>query len=171
MRSQAELQKMFKHHEDGTVTRLTYEGSTAKIGDTVGCLSNGYLKVRMDDKLYLLHKVLFQMHHGYTPHCVDHADNNPLNNRIDNLREATLSQNSWNTRKQSKKCSSIYKGVNQIKATSKWRAYICINYKQKHLGCFDTEEEAAQAYDIALLSIEPEFGMFNFPKENYNRKT
>ena len=162
MRSSVELQKMFKHHEDGSVSRLTYEGSTAIIGDAVGCLAQGYLKVSIDDKLYLLHRVLFKMNNGYLPPYVDHIDNNPLNNRKENLREATLSQNSWNSVKRTAQCSSSYKGVSWDKKQAKWRSYINIKRKQQHLGYFESEDEAAKAYDDALRLIEPEFGVFNF---------
>ena len=104
----------------------------------------------------------------FIPEFIDHINRDRLDNRIENLRECTRSQNNRNATKM-KGTSSKYLGV--AKHHNKWRAHICIGPKQHYLGLHESEDEAAKAYDIALLSIDPEFGNFNFPKENYNRKT
>lgn len=71
----------------------------------------------------------------------DHWDTDPLNNRRDNLRLATRSQNVANQTKR-KNTTSNLKGVSWYKKTSKWKAQISDNGKVKHLGYFDTPEEA-----------------------------
>lgn len=73
---------------------------------------------------------------------VDHVDENPLNNRRENLRIVTRKQNEENkTRK--RPGSSKYRGVYLDKQTGRWRAEVTHNYKAHKSPRFDTEEEAA----------------------------
>lgn len=94
---------------------------------------------------------------------VDHRDHDGLNCTSENLRACTKRQNQHN-RKKTKGTASQYLGV--TKHTSKWLARININGKQKHLGLFVNEEDAARAFDAAVLSLRDEFGVTNFnPQE------
>lgn len=90
---------------------------------------------------------------------VDHINGDGLDNRKSNLRVCTQRQNSCNTLKYSTNKSG-YKGVSFSKDTNKWRATIVVNYKQIHLGLFNTPEEAAEAYINKAREIQGEF----FPK-------
>ncbi len=132
-----------------------------------GPTSNGYHRVSVKGKSYRSHRLVYLYHHGYIPEFVDHINRDRMDNRIENLRECTRSQNNRNATKM-KGTDSKYLGV--IKYLDRWRARICIDSKMHHLGYFKAEDEAALAYDIALLSIDPEFGLFNFNKENYHRQ-
>ena len=87
---------------------------------------------------------------------VDHIDNNKQNNRINNLRLCSRSENNMNTRKQ-KTCSSNYKGVSYFKRDQKWLAVIHINSGQKHLGLFASEEDAARAYNEKAMELFGEY--------------
>jgi len=73
--------------------------------------------------------------------CIDHIDNDRLNNSINNLRFATYQENSMNS-KISKNNSSGYKGVSYHKRNKKWRAQIIINTNKVHIGYFVKIEEA-----------------------------
>ena len=95
----------------------------------------------------------------------DHWDGNGLNNQRSNLRPATSGQNSANRRKRQRGCSSRFKGVSWYKRTGRWQAYAQINGRIKCLGYFDSEEEAARAYDAAVLEAWGEFARPNFPRE------
>ena len=72
---------------------------------------------------------------------VDHINNDRKNNKLTNLRWATLSENQHN-RKINKNCSSGSKGVSFVKKTNKWRARISINGKEIYLGSFMKKEDA-----------------------------
>ena len=81
---------------------------------------------------------------------VDHINNDRLNNKLYNLQLITQRENSS---KDKKKGTSKYTGVFLAKGKNKWRAAITINGKQKHLGCFVNEKDAAQAYKNELKKL------------------
>lgn len=76
--------------------------------------------------------------------CVDHKNNNRLDNNINNLRWATVAENQYN-RSITKTKTSGTKGVYYNKPTHNWRALITINGISKHLGLFDDIEDAIKA--------------------------
>jgi hypothetical protein len=76
--------------------------------------------------------------------CIDHIDNNRLNNNIANLRWVSQQENQMNSKLSSKNTSN-YKGVLFDKQINKYKAYITINGKRKHLGYFEKIEDAVNA--------------------------
>jgi hypothetical protein len=96
------------------------------------------------------------------PHMeVDHIDGDGLHNCRSNLRLATRSQNSRNSKRPSNNTSGR-KGVHWDRVNHKWRAQIGVgNHKTKALGRFYTKEEAAQAYDKAAIRLHGEFARIN----------
>lgn len=99
---------------------------------------------------------------------VDHVRHNQdptlsgLDNRKDNLRLCTPSQNAANAIRK-RRSKSPYKGIWWIEENKKWRARIRVNYKHISLGCFKTAKEAAMAYDTAAIKYFGEFAYLNFP--------
>ena len=104
----------------------------------------GYKQIKINPKLYSLHRVNYyawnqdwNIHDSSQSNQVDHEDVNNSNNNIENLRVVTNQENQWNTN-----C----KGYFWEKQKQKWRARIMVSGKNKHLGLFDLEEDARQAY-------------------------
>jgi len=93
---------------------------------------------------------------------VDHINGDGLDNRRCNLRISTRSQNGANQRAQQREKTSQYKGVRWCKEVQKYRAYIKVNGRQKHLGYFNSEEVAAQVYNKFATEYFGEFARLNF---------
>jgi hypothetical protein len=119
--------------------------------------SSGYVLVCVLGRSILAHRIIWAMVHGYDPiDCIDHRDLCKSNNRIENLREATRSQNSMNIALRADNSSGV-KGVHWHKATGKWAAAIRTGGKSSHLGIFPTVEEAAAARQYAARQLHGEF--------------
>ena len=124
----------------------------------------GYLQGIVMRKHYYAHRVAWAIHTGAWPRkLIDHADGDPKNNRIENLRQADDFQNSRNVRS-AKGSSSRYLGVYWGRHNRKWIAAITVNGRKRHIGCFGDEEEAAAAYDAAALTHFGGFARLNLDK-------
>lgn len=129
---------------------------------TLNCIDNKFYIEAYDSdnkKRIRLHRFLTDCPQGL---YVDHIDGDTLNNCRDNLRICTAQQNIQNSRKRTKiKTSSYYKGVCFDKSRNKYMAHITVNYKRKHIGRYDTEDQAAIAYNIEALKHHGEFAKLN----------
>lgn len=123
------------------------------------CYCNGYAARALPRekgkprRLVQMHRILL---HPPAPFEVDHANGNTLDNRRCNLRICSRSQNNINRKKRTG-TSSRYKGVHLHKASGRWIA----TAKNKYIGCFKTEKEAAEAYNEAIMRISPDFARVN----------
>lgn len=102
-------------------------------------------------------------------YCVDHENNDSLDNRYENLRLATVAQNNAN-RRVFKNSSTGLKGVSQRATDGKYVARITVAGKRKFLGAFDTPAEAAAAYDGAAEANYGEFAKTNFESDGVPRE-
>lgn len=127
--------------------------------------SDGYRRITILDKRYLAHRLAWlYVYREWPQNHIDHINHQTDNNRIENLRDVTQSQNQWNG--SGRTGTSQYKGVSWSKHANKGEAYLTINSKQ-HLGYFTVEKDAARAYDRAALQCFGEYAKLNFPVEDY----
>lgn len=120
----------------------------------------GFYAVRKDSQgcCILMNRLIL----GLTDKSIkgEHIDRNSLNNQRNNLRSATHAQNMSNRRVLTK-TSSKYLGVRWFTRDKKWYAGITKDNKGIHLGSFDTEIEAALAYNNAAKKLHGEFANLN----------
>ena len=124
---------------------------------------NGDLRVffryKWNDSGIILHRYIMKVTDPDI--LVDHKNKDTLDNRRENLRTCDKSQNAANSGPRSGK----YKGVYYRKDTNKWIAQFTYLGKTKHLGSFNSVENAARAYDKAAFEQHGKFAYLNFPKK------
>jgi len=141
----------------GNVKSLKYR-NTNKHKYLKPSINQGYKQVVLskDGKLktHLVHSLVAIAFLNHKPNgitmVVDHINNNPTDNRVENLQIVTHRHNC----SKDKKGISIHTGVSRIDRIDKWVAGITVNNKRTHLGSFQTEEEASQAYKLALQNLK-----------------
>lgn len=112
--------------------------------------------IMINGKNYLIYRIIWLMYYGEPiPNEIDHKDGDRFNNRIDNLRAATHTQNLNNVKKYRNNTTGI-KGV--YMQNGRYKAAIGFNNKLIHLGYFDTLEEAIKARQDATIKLHGKFG-------------
>lgn len=119
--------------------------------------ARGYAITSVFGKTTLMHRMIMSPPDGSV---IDHINNNGLDNRRSNIRICNYSQNLIRSKKR-KNVSSAYKGV-CFRPTAKHKIWRC-NVGGTELGSFNTEIEAAKAYDERVKTIYGEFALLNFP--------
>ena len=138
MITQSRLKELFTYTPDGKFIRN-------KNGKEVICSQtqqHKYLRIFIDGKAHMLHRMIFLYHHGYLPKITDHIDGNRYNNTIENLREVNQSQNCLN-RSHMKHSKSPFKNVylqknhNRSDWKRNWVVALTVNGKRKYFGSFE----------------------------------
>jgi hypothetical protein len=146
------LRKLLDYNpETGKFARKTKWGSQ-NIGDEPGSLSKqGYWQIGVFGRTHPAHRLAWLHHYGeWPPHDVDHINRNRLDNRIENLRLTTRSENLHNSGARASSSSGV-KGValrslrRGKRPNKQWVAHIMVNNKRFHLGNYYTLEEATAA--------------------------
>ena len=130
------LKSKFEYHPDGyLMLRNPYRKSQK--GKRIGYInSSGYHCVQVDRKMVRVHRIVFFLHHGYMPEIVDHIDGDKNNNKIENLREVTQKQNTWNRNVKGYCKHGRRWRVQVVKDGVPYRAYV------------DTESEAQEFHEL-----------------------
>jgi preprotein translocase subunit SecF len=115
-----------------------------------------YLKITINDKTYLLHRIIYIMFHGNLNEQIDHIDGNSNNNRIENLRKATNSQNNQN-KPISKANKSGFKNVSWSKQKKSWKVQIDISNVKTFFGYYKDLELADLVAQEARNKYHKEF--------------
>ena len=125
------------------------------------CFTNGYASKKVTgNKNLFMHTLIMNCPKSMK---IDHRNGNGLDNRKKNLRICTQAQNVANQRLRSNNLSG-FKGVSFFKhgkRIRRWVAKLTIDYRQKHLGYFNTEKEAAIAYNKAAIKYFGDFARLN----------
>jgi hypothetical protein len=157
MLSQKELNELFDY-KDGI---LIWKRSTCpkiKNGTRAGCTKSiGRRAVSMHGSIQQEHRVIWVMHNGDIPKglVIDHIDNDPLNNKIENLRLATNSQNCYNQSVNKKNTVGV-KGVWWYAKAKSWRVRIKANGRM-HYKHFRSLDEAKEGHRKLAIELHGEF--------------
>ena len=113
--------------------------------------------IRIDGRAYTEHQLAwFYVTGRWARPTIDHRDGDVTNNRWNNLRRATVSQNNAN-RRRPRNNTSGYKGVYRASKPGQWCAQIGVNGRMKHLGTFSAPQAAHAAYVAAARKHYGEF--------------
>jgi len=142
-------EELLRQLDYNPITGLFYWKSTnskrVKVGDVAGTFKrkDGYVIIIINGTGHKAHRLAWFYVHGYdSEYSIDHfPDRNKHHNWISNLREAS-SQCQTRNQGDRKDNTSGVKGVSLNKRENKWKAYIEINQKRKHLGTFENFDEA-----------------------------
>lgn len=151
------VNQLLEYLPNGELRRKVTTSPKAIEGTFVG---NGDLRrykyFSIDGVKYYNHRIVWFIHHGYMPKQIDHINKNPLDNRIENLRECTQSQNNWN---QGVKVTnkSGHKGISWYTRDKRWVAKLNIHGKQVVVGHFKNKEDAVKAMEKTRMEIHKEF--------------
>jgi hypothetical protein len=126
---------------DGHLVWKVSKAKRIKIGDNAGTISkDGYVRVFVDGKSYLAHKLVYLIEHGDMPTELDHIDRNKLNNDVSNLRPCTRSENSINR----SLFANNKTGIKNVHKHSFGKYQVSFRRNNKHIYCglFDDLELA-----------------------------
>ena len=168
MISQEQVKELFDYAESGNLIRKKATlGPGGQAGRPIGSFlgdttrpGKGYVATKIKGKHYCVHKLIWLWHYGNMPACLDHINRNTLDNRIENLRIASASENMMN-RKTFKNSASGCRGVSWHKKHSKWWAYVDVNKNRRSLGYFDDLELADLVATEARAKFHGQFSVLN----------
>jgi len=154
------LRKLLSYDPTTGIFRWLVDGRNQyqRKGAVAGCLDPiGRVKIGIDGRKYLASRLaVLYMTDRWPRALVDHANRDVGDNRWSNLREASSSDNLHNMRMRDSNRVG-FKGVILCRDTGRYRARIMVNYRDVHLGRFDTPEEAHAAYIEAAKKYCGEF--------------
>jgi hypothetical protein len=148
--------------ETGVFTWLIRLSPNIKVGGIAGSKdTGGYLQFMIDGRHYLSHRLAVLYMTGQWPDSdIDHKDLDKANNKWENLRRATESQNVANTALLARNTSGL-KGVHWHKRDQKWIGSIRVNRKLKEIYRGHCPAAASFAYQVAADKAFGEFARFS----------
>lgn len=156
MLTQERLKELLQYDPDtGIFYRKTSTTNRVKAGDIAGTLrKDNYVRIMVDGRLYLAHRLVWLYVYGELPKVpIDHINTIKSDNRISNLRKDDGNWNNQNIRTSNRNNKLGILGVSR--KGKKFRATIVVNGKRKHIGSYDTPEEAHEAYIEAKRKYHP----------------
>lgn len=137
-------------YRDGRIYWKVSKGPSARVGDEIGSGGNSYDVVVVDGGAHLVHRIVWEMHNGEIPYglCIDHINGVRNDNRICNLRLVTVSENNRNKRLDKRNKIGVH-GVYWEKDRRRYKVSICDGGKWKHVGRFESLDDAVAARKAA----------------------
>ena len=156
MITQNYLNQIFKYKDGNLYWKINFS-LKIKEGKKAGSINKqGRMQIGINKKVYIFSRIVFLYHHGYLPKLIDHIDGNKLNNKIENLREATISQNNCNSKIPSHNTSSK-KNVSFNTRDKIWNVSLKVNKKRIFIGGFKDLELANLVATMAREKYHGEF--------------
>ena len=150
------LKRLF-HYERGALLWKTKLNKRIRLMSVAGSMDgHGYVQIMINGKRYKAHRLIYIMFYGYAPKVLDHINGIRDDNRIDNLRPASLNDNARNAKKPERNTSG-FKNVYWYKRHSKWQVAITVDNKPLHIGYYDDINEANTAAIAARNQYHGEF--------------
>lgn len=152
---QRELKSLLNYDPDtGIFTWISNRPGTKGAGSVAGVImNNGYRQIMINRRHYLAHRLAFLYMTGKIPDLdVDHINRDRSDNRWANLRAVNKSENLFNLGLDPRNKVGAA-GVSWSKSTGRWQASIQAYRNPRHLGFFDSVDEASSAYQAAKKSL------------------
>lgn len=150
----ANIKELFNYHDGKLYWKKCVKGASS-VGKLAGHYpKKSYAEIRIEGQAYRLHRVIWAYHFGDTNQNIDHINRNKLDNRIENLRLATKSQNEANTKHRK---TNALKLKHIVKDSSQFRVQIERNGKRLTRKRFKTIEAAIEHRDKILKMHDGEF--------------
>ena len=161
---QEELKKKYIYNDGDLLYR---NGKYANKPVRKSLVNGRYYFAKIEKKYVPLHRLIYIYHFGEYKKSleVDHIDGDKFNNRIENLRIVTHKQNMMNRLPNNKRlgvqCASKYRGVFRSSKVDRWRARLVSDEIRYNIGTFDTEIEAAVAYNQVASKMFGKYARLN----------
>lgn len=156
----ARIQELFTYNADtGQIFHRANRRGGVHAGVAVGHgHPSGQKFISADRHRIAFHRAAWALHYGHWPDgMLDHINRDSSDNRIENLRIATQSQNTTNSLRHNR---HGFRGVRTLRGKA-WQAQIKVDGKLHHLGTFETIDEAAHAYNKAAIRLHGQFAILN----------
>lgn len=152
------LNELFEY-SNGVLTRKISRGSGGCGKPINNVNGQGYTRVMVDNQSYRAHRVIYTMHFGEIPEGmhIDHINGVRNDNRIENLRLATPTQNMRNRKSARVDSVTGVRGVYLHKKSGRFRVHFKVNGKYIHLGYFKSEKDASETAYSYRRSIFGDF--------------
>lgn len=156
--SQKELKRIFRYDRKGFFVRKVKTAACTYVGQVVKGTNHhsGYKIIKIKDTIFMYHRVVYKYLKGRVPRNLDHINGIKKDNRIENLRSATPSQNQGN-RKQHSKNKSGTRGVSFDKNDKTWRCTLMINGIRKTYHASKNKKECCDKCEIVLKKLRGKY--------------
>jgi HNH endonuclease/AP2 domain len=162
--TQAQVLEMFSYADGKLLWRKKTSRKTV-VGNEAGTVrkKDGYRQVMIDYRTYRTHRLVYLYHYGWMPEIIDHINQNPTDNRIENLRSATRTENAYNCKLRPDNTSGV-KGVTWCKNKRKWVARLYADRRCVNLGRFADMQDAIAAVMAARTQYHGAFASEGMPQ-------